>query len=65
MDLGDDVRIRLAAWHFKEEAYFWWEVVEMEGRPVAWAGFVARFDRKYLSRAEEGAQLEKFINLKQ
>ena len=49
------MRIQLAPWHLKEEAYFWWEVVEMEERLVAWAGFVARFDRKYLSRAEEGA----------
>ena len=37
----------------------------MEGRDIGWFGFWERFERKFLSQAEESMQLEKFISLKQ
>ena len=39
--------------------------MEAEVDNLTWADFRTRFERKFLSQAEEGVQLEKFIQLKQ
>ena len=61
--LEDARRVQLAAWQLKGEAAFWWETVEHV--EFDWAEFRVRFERKFLSRAEEDIQLERFIHLKQ
>ena len=65
LGLDDQQRVQLTSWQLKEEASYWWKVIELDGRNVTWDGFRERFDRKFLSQAEESVQLERFINLKQ
>ena len=45
----------------------WWEIVieEVDERTITWDDFKRRFEIQFVSEAEKGEQLQKFISLKQ